>query len=203
MADSNQTFHHLALLAAFIGVFYPSLIVVAMFGAPLTFSGATSAQEAALGIMVQDRGELPISVAIPSVGIATPVSNPTESNTVILDEALLSGAVRYPASGLLGGDRTILLFGHSSFLPQIRNRAYQTFNHLERVRIGDSVLVESKNTVYEYRVSSVTLTTADAARVDLAEGKHQLVLATCNSFGAKEERYVVTADFVGSHLLAK
>ncbi len=140
----------------------------------------------------------PLRVTIESVGIDARVVNPASRDNQVLDEALREGVVHYPGSGVLTDNSNMFLFGHSSYLPQVQNKAYQVFNNLQKVNIGDMVQVESEGRVYEYSVTSVSLAEADEALVELSEGKKRLTLSTCNSFGAKTERFVVEADFVGS-----
>jgi LPXTG-site transpeptidase (sortase) family protein len=145
----------------------------------------------------------PLRIVIPKVGTDTKVINPTQNDSKTLDSALLLGAVRYPGSGDLEDKHTMFLFGHSSYLPVVHNKAYQSFNHLQKLSSGDEIKVYSSEKEYIYKVDKVELTTADEGFVNLSELEHKLVLATCNSFGKKQERYVVTASFVGSYPITK
>src|SRR5688500_6234745 len=47
-------------------------------------------------------GELPIEIDIPAIGVSATIANPNSTDVATLDKHLLSGAVRYPGSGLLG-----------------------------------------------------------------------------------------------------
>jgi LPXTG-site transpeptidase (sortase) family protein len=143
----------------------------------------------------------PVRIVIPRVKIDSVIESPSSTNTQVLDEALTRGVVHYPGSGLLNEEANVFLFGHSSFLPVVINKNYQVFNGLRLLRAGDEIFVQSDTREYVYRVSSVTLSDAEEVRVDFEEGVRRLTLSTCNSFGAKDERYVVEAEFVGSHLL--
>jgi LPXTG-site transpeptidase (sortase) family protein len=188
---------------AFFVVFFPSLLAVAMLGAPLAPKVVADTPLEAYSEAPEStprRVEAPLRVVIPSVGIDASIENPTGTSIATLDALLAKGAVRYPLSGLLGEEKNMFLFGHSSFLPNVRNPAFQTFNHLERVQRGDEIHVNSTDTAYTYRVLSVEKVDAEEALVSLEE-EGKLVLSTCNSFGQKEERFVVTAEFVGSHPL--
>ena len=193
----------LRFTAAFLSVFIPSFLAVAMLGAPLIPSVSAEEGPSSSGTLVPlVSQELPLRVVISSVGIDARVSNPTNTAISVLDSALQSGAVRYPLSGTLGEQKTVFLFGHSSFLPVVHNTFYRTFNHLERVNIGDTIEVYGAHEKYQYRVISVAKADSSAVSVDIAASKQQLVLSTCDSFGSKSERFVVTADFVESHPLA-
>jgi LPXTG-site transpeptidase (sortase) family protein len=147
--------------------------------------------------------ELPMKIEIPAIGLAATIANPTTTNIEVLDQGLLSGAVRYPTSAKLGETGNIVLFGHSSYLPVVGNQAYKTFNGIQKLVVGDVVTVASSGTAYTYRVRSVAKeNAASGAGIDLAVTGRVLTLATCNSFGVKTDRFVVTADFVESHLIS-
>ncbi|MBL7045439.1 MAG: sortase [Parcubacteria group bacterium] len=150
---------------------------------------------------VSEVGADPIRIVIPSVGIDANIVNPESRDLTLLDRALKDGVVHYPGSGTLEEEANVFLFGHSSFLPIVRNESYKVFNNLERLRIGDIIKVESNEKEYVYKVEVVRLTDAGEAFVDLRKGNKKLTLSTCNSFGSVDERFVVEANFVESHLL--
>src|SRR3989344_3309235 len=147
--------------------------------------------------------ELPTKVEIPAINLVTTIENPATTNIAVLDELLLKGAVRYPTSAKLGEAGNVVLFGHSSYLPVVLNPAYKAFNGIQKLVVGDVVTVYSARTAYTYRVRSVAKesVTSDAG-IDLAVTGRVLTLATCDSFGEKSDRFVVTADFVESHSIA-
>lgn len=143
----------------------------------------------------------PVRIIIDSVGIDSVILNPESNNISVLDEALRSGVVHYPGSGLLSDTSNMFLFGHSSHLPIVYNPAYQLFNNLEKVQVGADIVIRSESHKYIYRVSKVSLVDAKEALVELSDKKKMLTLSTCNSFGETSERYVVEADFVRSYPL--
>lgn len=140
----------------------------------------------------------PVRLVIGKVGINAAIVNPTSRNVGDLDQALQSGVVRYPGTGRLGENSTMFLFGHSSFLPVVYNKAYQSLNYLYKLEKGDLINVESRRSVYLYRVVSVVKENAADAKVDLSRRDRHLVIATCDSFGKKSDRYIVDAEYVGS-----
>lgn len=144
----------------------------------------------------------PVRISAGEVGIDFKVANPGNSDIKTLDAALSQGVVRYPGSAKLGEEGNILLFGHSSFLPIVRNPAYKALNGVMDLKKGDMISVYSERAEYRYRVNKITLAEAGEILVDLRKtGGKRLTISTCNSFGAKEERYVAEAEFVGSYLL--
>jgi LPXTG-site transpeptidase (sortase) family protein len=147
--------------------------------------------------------EEPMKIEIPSINLSATIANPTTTNIEALDQQLLKGAVRYPTSAKLGETGNMVLFGHSSYLPIVGNQAYKTFDGIQKLVAGDVVTVYSSGTTYTYRVRNVAKESAASdAGIDLAVTDRVLTLATCNSFGAKTDRFVVTADFVESHAIS-
>ncbi|OGG39764.1 hypothetical protein A2118_01830 [Candidatus Kaiserbacteria bacterium GWA2_50_9] len=162
----------------------------------------TSTSQVTLSANVSEKNvvELPIGIEITAISLLATIVNPVTTDIETLDEKLLSGAVRYPTSAKLGEVGNVVLFGHSSYLPIVGNQAYKTFNGIQKLVAGDVVTVSSSGTAYTYRVRSVTKESAASnAGIELAVAGRVLTLATCNSFGAKADRFVVTADFVESH----
>ena len=148
----------------------------------------------------QVTAELPTKIEIPKINLSAVVVNPTITTVAVLDKELLKGAVRYPTSAKLGEDGNVVLFGHSSYLPVVGNQAYKTFNEIQKLVEGDMITVYSSGTTYTYRVRSTTKEKADdTTAIPLSIAGKVLTLVTCNSFAAKEDRFVVTADFVESH----
>ena len=144
--------------------------------------------------------ELPTKLEISEIGLSSVITNPITTDIVALDKELLKGAVRYPTSAKLGGIGNVVLFGHSSYLPIVGNRAYKTFNGIQKLVAGDVIKVSSDTAVYTYGVRSVAKERAtDNTAIQLKIAGKTLTLVTCNSFGTKEDRFVVTADFVESH----
>lgn len=147
--------------------------------------------------------ELPTRIEISAINLSATITNPMTTNVEVLDENLLKGAVRYPSSAKLGEMGNVVLFGHSSYLPVVGNQAYKTFNGIQKLVAEDVITVYSADAVYTYRVRNVAKESAASdAGISLATDSRVLTLSTCNSFGTKSDRFVVTADFVESHSLS-
>lgn len=145
----------------------------------------------------------PLRVVIESVDIDARVETPTSRDVAVLDSALLKGAVHYPGSGTLADVANMFIFGHSSHLRVVNNDNFRAFNGLEKVKEGETIRVESSDTVNVYRVRSVELVSADEALIELSGRSKMLTLSTCNSFGEPSDRYVVKADFIKSYELTR
>ena len=142
-------------------------------------------------------GDVPTRVVIPKVGVDTPISNPTSASLSVLDDQLLRGAVRYPGTAYLGEEGSVVLFGHQSYLPIIHNQAFKAFNDVQRLMPGDIISVYAGDREYRYAVRTVKLVTTDVGSIALPTIGQTLTLVTCNSLGTKEERNIISADFIG------
>lgn len=131
------------------------------------------------------------------------ILNPESSAVDVLDEALLKGVIRHPDSADLVNKGTIFLLGHSSYLPVVKNKNFQAFNGIQKLRWGDTIRLRSGDTEYVYSVERTYQAKATDAEIEIEYGTPTLVLATCNSFATKDDRYVVEASFVNAHKIAK
>lgn len=147
--------------------------------------------------------ELPVKLEIPKINLSTIIENPTTTDVTILDAELLKGAVRYPTSALLGEIGNVVLFGHSSYLPIVNNKAYKAFNGIQKLVVGDLVTISSSRTAYTYRVKSVMRKNVTYDGIPLVVTGRVLTLVTCDrSLGEATDRSVVVADFVESHAIS-
>lgn len=143
----------------------------------------------------QEAPVLPTSIVITKLGIDLPIDNPTTTNVAVLDEALNDAVVRYPGSGTLNSNVNVLIFGHSSYLPVVRNPLYKAFNGIQNLTYGDEIQVQSDDTTYVYKVFNVRKANAEDDEIALQTGKRQITLLTCDSFGKKSDRFIVEAEF--------
>lgn len=148
------------------------------------------------------REVLPVRIIIKRLGVDSPIVNPDSSEVAVLDEALKSGVVRYPGSGGLLDERNMLLFGHSTPLREVKNVAYRAFNRLHEVVLGDSIIIQSKDGEYIYKVFSVRQVGKEEALVEFKKGEKMITISTCDNFGAKSDRIVVEAKFIQSFPLS-
>lgn len=192
-------------VCVFTVIFFVCFTTLAMTGiAPRPFafrpsvlsSVVPSVEPAKTVIVKKGEGELPVRIEIPEVGIEATVANPTQTDIHILDTALLGGAVRYPGTGVLGEEGNVLLFGHSSHLPVVHNKAYKAFNDIQKLKAGDPIYVYGEKKRYTYAVESVKQENTTTGAIPLDVGGAKITLATCDNFGAKTDRFVVTAVLV-------
>jgi len=143
---------------------------------------------------------LPTRLVIPISGTDVPISNPDTTDIDELDRELLTSVVRFPGSGTLGADGNMLIFGHSTGYRNVRNEMFKAFNSLKTLEEGNFIKLVSGDTEYVYTVSNLTHEDASNVTVDFITepGVKRLTLSTCDSFGKKSDRWIITADFIGS-----
>jgi LPXTG-site transpeptidase (sortase) family protein len=186
----------------FVAFFMLSYIFMAMVDAlpePIKDTAPTEKSITETATSVASAPEAPVRVIAPSIGMDNTVLNPQSTDVATLDEALLEGTVRYPTSAQLGEDGTVLLFGHSSYLPIVRNQNYKAFNGIQKLKEGETVSVYSTTHEYRYTVTGVRMADASEDVVELPTNGKFLTLITCDSFGKKSSRFIVTATFAGSY----
>lgn len=201
--------HPVAFAAAFLAFFFIALSFLAAVGAtpnplpasdPSTSSGQATAMQASA-----DNPEAPVRVVAKDIGLDIAVVNPTSTNIDDLDNELTKGAVHYPTSAPLGINGTVLLFGHSSYLPVVYHQYYKTFDGIQNLKTGQILSVYSATTEYRYAVTGVRVadSTDDSSnQIPLLSDNKYLTLVTCDSFASKSNRFIVTATFTGAYQLS-
>ncbi|OGG41885.1 hypothetical protein A2837_01585 [Candidatus Kaiserbacteria bacterium RIFCSPHIGHO2_01_FULL_46_22] len=151
--------------------------------------------------VIETGDPLPTSITIDALDRTITVLNPTSNKISDLDNALLKGVVRHPDSDDLVGPGNILILGHSSYLKNVFNKNFQAFNGIQNLNWGDTIRVKSGDVEYTYKVDRVYKAEASDVSVKTGGDEHKLTLVTCNTFGAKEDRFIVEATLVSKKAL--
>ena len=136
---------------------------------------------------------LPTSMYIEKLDRTIPILNPESRDIAALDNALLSGVVRHPDSAHMAQAGNVFILGHSSYLPTVLNNNFQAFNGIQDLAWGDTIEVTSEGYVLTYEVEKVYKASAADVTIPVADTGARLTLATCNSFGSKDDRFIVEA----------
>ncbi len=192
----------LAFSITFIFLFCLTYVFLGMVDAlPEPSEGATREPSVVKEEIPAGTHELPVRIVVKDAAIDWKILNPQETDLDTLNAAVDQAVMRWPTSALLGKDGTVALFGHSSHLPIVHNQAFKAFNGIEKLKKGQGISVYSATTEYRYKVVGVRVASADEDVVELPSDGKYLVLITCDNFGSKSDRYVVTADFEGAYAL--
>ncbi len=207
-----------AFLLTFFVVFLATYALLAWFDflpeapAPQAPTIESPATETALTLSVIDEPlpealtpaipVFPDTLVIDGLDRTVSVLNPNSRTVADLDAALLYGVVRHPDSATLDQVGTVLVLGHSSYLPTVLNPNFQAFNGIQHLEFGDTIRLQSGDVEYVYRVDRVYRAKAEDIAVPIAGEEHRLVLATCNSFGSVDDRYIVEAGLLETRTIA-
>ena len=194
-----------SFLGVFLAVFFVSFSTLAAFDfvpeAPEKVAETEVPTRALSASVALAAPESATRVVIEKIDLDVTVKNPTSTNVAVLDEALLTGAVRYPTSAKLGEEGNVILFGHSSYLPIVNNDSFKAFNEIQHLKEGDRITVYGETAAFVYTVTDVASADAEEAAIPLTAKGHTLTLATCDSFGKKTARFIVTAELVETYSL--
>jgi len=153
----------------------------------------TDQTDVAVEAVDDSKQDLPVSMYIESLDREITVLNPLSRSIADLDTALLDGVVRHPDSAAPNQDGNVFILGHSSYLPNVFNPNFQAFNGIQNLEWGDVITLTSEGVTYTYRVDKVYKAKASDVVVPIANTGKMLTIATCNSFGSTDDRYIVEA----------
>ena len=143
---------------------------------------------------------LPERIVIPEIDLDLPVQNIESRDIGVLYENLKNGPIRYVDSARLGEEGNVLIFGHSSRVPVVKNRMYKAFNRISELERGDLITVSGGGRGYLYSVVSVERMDVEdpTSVISLGNVGKRLTLVTCDTLTGETARFVLEADFVGT-----
>jgi LPXTG-site transpeptidase (sortase) family protein len=203
MNFSPKTKDYIFLASMTLAIFTITYTILLIFGlTPHEFAGsgnifqvnAPSETEYKQIIKNTDKNFIPQKIEIPKIGVSSTVQFPSSITVATLDAALAKGAVYYPGSGTLQAGN-MFLFGHSTNWKVVNNQAYKTFNDLDKLTAGDEIVLTSGGKQYIYSVLSVRHAPDNDVRVNFNTAGRTLTISTCDTFGQKQDRWVVDAEF--------
>lgn len=156
----------------------------------------------AVEVTPEEAGVLPERIVIPAIDLDLPVQNVESRDLAVLDEALKDGPVRHMDSALLGEKGNMLVFGHSSHLPVVKNQMYKAFNDIPELSAGDLVKISGGGREYHYRVVSLKQVETDDADavIDLSRGGvARLTIVTCDTLTGKTSRFVLETELIARY----
>ncbi|MBI4093773.1 sortase [Candidatus Kaiserbacteria bacterium] len=181
------------------GPFDTSREVVALASLPELGPSAPSESLAAPSSKLE--AILPERIVIPEIDLDLLIQNVESRDIDVLYEELKSGPIRYVDSAKLGEQGNILIFGHSSRLPVVKNQMYKAFNRISELEAGDVIRVSGDGREYLYSVESVEQVDIEdpTSVISLAKEGKRLTLVTCDTLTGKSARFVLTAELVGTY----
>ncbi|MDP3882828.1 MAG: class E sortase [Candidatus Staskawiczbacteria bacterium] len=136
------------------------------------------------------------TLEIPKISIEAPIVFPTSSDYDLVTKKLDSGVVYYPGSVYPGQKGEIVILGHSAPVGWPKVKYDWVFNDLDKLALGDEILVDLNNKQYKYIVKSKTIVKkgADVPTDNLSAEKNVLILISCWPPGKDYQRIIVYAE---------
>ncbi|MCK9369073.1 sortase [Candidatus Dojkabacteria bacterium] len=104
--------------------------------------------------------------------------------------ALNRGFWHFPLSGQPGVKGNTVIISHRFLhMPPLTD----TFFNLDKVKVGDKVILNQKNGVYKYTVTEKKIVESNDRNILLQTGDYRLTLVTCTPLWTSEKRLVVIA----------
>lgn len=110
-----------------------------------------------------------------------------------IQNALKSGVVHYPGTGVPGDGKNTVITGHSSYFPWDPGRFKDVFALLHDVVIGDKIVVYQDQEKYVYEITDIKIVLPDDTEVLSQDTDERLTLITCTPVGTNLKRLIVTA----------
>lgn len=140
--------------------------------------------DADLGVEGESTDEMPADnrLVIPSIGVDVEIVEGSG------EEALNRGVWHRPGTGdpLVGGN--FVVTGHRfRYLPPNNT----TFYHLDRLEVGDGIVVYWEGEQYDYVVDEIFVVNPDDVEIEAVTVEYQLTLYTCTPLWTAQQRLVV------------
>lgn len=126
-------------------------------------------------------------LAIPSIGLDEHVFEGTSP------DAVHQGVLRQPKSSKPTlGSNTVMVGHRFSYFPEIN----APFFNLDKIAIGDDMVVAWEGIVYRYKVTEVKIVAPTEVSVEEATNDARLTIYTCTPLWTAEKRLVIIGDLV-------
>jgi sortase A len=120
---------------------------------------------------------------VPRLGLKTVVVDSTTT------DSLRKGPGRYLGSYMPGEGRLVYIAGH-------RTTYLAPFSHIEKLRVGDPIMLKMPYGVFRYRVTGHQIVAADDLSVLRSGNRERLALQACHPRFFATHRYIVWARLV-------
>lgn len=136
------------------------------------------------------------AIEIPKIAVTAPIIFSASANTSSIMKDLNSGVVYYPGSVYPEQQGQIIILGHSAPVGWPKVRYDWVFSDLEKLEIGDIILIDLNNKQYTYIVKQKNIIKrgADVPAPDGIENSNTLTLISCWPPGKDYQRIAVQAE---------
>lgn len=135
------------------------------------------------------------SIYIESINIKAPITFRVPNEENIVADNLKNGLIQLQGTSLPGEKGNIFITGHSSNFPWVRNQYNSVFALLDKLVVGDLILVKFQNKNYIYQVRDKFITSpTNLSVLDANNDKSTLTLMTCTPIGTNLKRLIIRAE---------
>jgi len=135
------------------------------------------------------------SLYIESIDVRAPITFRVSNNENDVSKNLKNGLIHIAGTSLPGERGNIFITGHSSNFPWVRSYYNSVFALLNKVVVGDLILIKFQNTNYVYQVTEIFVTSSsDSTVMDPYFNDPTLTLMTCTPLGTNLKRLIVRAN---------
>jgi LPXTG-site transpeptidase (sortase) family protein len=138
------------------------------------------------------------TLEIPKISISVPIIFANSTNISVLEKNLDQGVVYYPGSVLPGQAGQAIILGHSAPPGWPKTKHDWVFTDLEKLTVGDLILVDLNNKQYTYIVKQKTIIArgADIPEDSASATNNVLTLISCWPPGKDYQRIAVQAELL-------
>lgn len=179
------------IMIIFNGRFIYVQIKYSFIGPPPVSSEQLSLRETINSTFLNKEYLFPDRLLIPSLNIEAPVvisQNPEEKS---LQADLEKGVIYLPGSSALNENGTMVIMGHSSAYPWYGGKYGSIFALLNKLSIGDEIIVFSKEKEFVYRVEGKEIKAPKDLIFQKDENNSVLYLVSCWPVNTAWKRIVI------------
>ncbi|MEX0594554.1 MAG: sortase [Patescibacteria group bacterium] len=134
---------------------------------------------------------------IPKIGVVAPLQVDVHPNIII--ESLKTGVSQYAGTATPGQIGNSVIVGHSSDFPWSDGRYKNIFALLDKLTVGDQIIITYKTEKYIYVVTGQKIVAATDLSVLNITAKPTVTLLTCYPVGTSRNRLIITAKLVSDN----
>jgi len=135
------------------------------------------------------------SLYIESINVKAPIIFRVPRNADDINKNLKHGLIHLEGTSLPGEQGNVFITGHSSNYSWVRSDYNSVFALLDKMVIGELILLKFQNSNYVYQVREKFTTSADNSSVlESFSNKPTLTLMTCIPIGTNLKRLIVRAE---------
>ena len=136
------------------------------------------------------------SILIPKLVINAPIQYLDTLDDETMKNKLKEGVVHYPNTAMPGQKGNVFIFGHSSYYWWDWSEYNSIFANLEKISLGDEILLKSQGKILIYRVVNTKVVESNDLSVLEQKSDYKLTLMTCTPLGTDLKRFIVEAELV-------